>query len=159
MTPPIRNVDVPLNGPLDEWPMEALLTLVERGSLSDWRRIAISIDDLPWGPTARNIDAITSWGENAGVDDILRARLDAARSHAALAGRRRYADRIRALRKATGLSMREFAAEVGTSASRLSDYEHAKVSPTTDVLARIESVSERLSSPTAPVSREGLGRR
>jgi transcriptional regulator with XRE-family HTH domain len=31
---------------------------------------------------------------------------------------------------------------VGTSASRLSDYEHGKVAPTTDVLGRIEQVAQ-----------------
>ena len=159
MSPSLRNVDVSPDLPLDEWPMEALLTLVERGSLSDWRRIAVSIDDLPWGSIARNIDVITSWGEHPGVDDILRERLDSARTRAVLAGRRRYADRIRMLRHTTGLSMREFAAEVGTSASRLSDYEHAKVSPTTDVLARIEAVAERLGAPIPQPLQEELGRR
>ena len=34
--------------------------------------------------------------------------------------------------------MRKFAALAGTSASRLSDYENARVAPTTDALARLE---------------------
>ena len=42
-----------------------------------------------------------------------------------------------------GLSLRELAALAGTSASRLSDYENAKVAPTTDVLGRIEQVAEQ----------------
>ena len=32
------------------------------------------------------------------------------------------------------MTLRQFARAAGTSASRLSDYEHAKVAPTTDVL-------------------------
>jgi transcriptional regulator with XRE-family HTH domain len=36
--------------------------------------------------------------------------------------------------------MTKFARAAGTSASRLSDYENAKVSPTTDVLGRLSHV-------------------
>ncbi len=40
------------------------------------------------------------------------------------------------------MTLRQFAAAAGTSASRLSDYENAKVAPTTDVLARLGHVAE-----------------
>lgn len=39
--------------------------------------------------------------------------------------------------------MRELAAAAGTSAARISDYENARVAPTTDVLARLEDVLGR----------------
>jgi transcriptional regulator with XRE-family HTH domain len=38
------------------------------------------------------------------------------------------------------MTLRQFARAAGTSASRLSDYENAKVAPTTDVLARLSHV-------------------
>jgi len=38
------------------------------------------------------------------------------------------------------MTLRQYARAAGTSASRLSDYEHAKVAPTTDVLARLAHV-------------------
>ena len=53
-------------------------------------------------------------------------------------GRDRYAKAIREMRRSTGLSLRAFAALAGTSAARLSDYEHGRTSPTTEVLARLE---------------------
>jgi transcriptional regulator with XRE-family HTH domain len=40
------------------------------------------------------------------------------------------------------MTPRQFAAAAGTSASRLSDYENAKVAPTTDVLARLGYAAE-----------------
>ena len=68
----------------------------------------------------------------------MRRVVDDARKELTAAGRRRWADHIRAVRTATGLSMREFAALAGTSASRLSDYENGRVAPTTDALSRLE---------------------
>jgi ribosome-binding protein aMBF1 (putative translation factor) len=67
--------------------------------------------------------------------------------------RRTYARRLRAARRATGLSLRDFAAHVGTSASRLSDYENAKTAPTTDVVGRIERIAELLAARTHVAAR------
>ncbi|MGH8998552.1 MAG: helix-turn-helix domain-containing protein [Acidimicrobiia bacterium] len=53
-------------------------------------------------------------------------------------GRARWAEYVRSLRAGSGLSMRAFAALAGTSASRLSDDENGRVSPTTDALTRLE---------------------
>ncbi len=39
------------------------------------------------------------------------------------------------------MTLRQFARAAGTSASRLSDYENAKVAPTTDVLGRLSHVA------------------
>jgi hypothetical protein len=55
----------------------------------------------------------------------------------------RGAEQIRAWRAQTGLTLRQFAYAAGTSASRLSDYENAKVSPTTDVLGRLGHVAKQ----------------
>jgi len=56
-------------------------------------------------------------------------------------GRARYAAQIRGWRVQTGMTQRQFAAAAGTSPSRLSDYENAKVTPITDVLGRLERVA------------------
>jgi DNA-binding transcriptional regulator YiaG len=48
---------------------------------------------------------------------------------------------IRSWRTQTGMTLRQFARAAGTSPSRLSDYENAKVAPTTDVLARLNHVA------------------
>lgn len=67
-----------------------------------------------------------------GVDRILDRVLLRERERRTLVGRRRYADHLRSLRRAAGLSMRELAAAAGTSAAPISDYENARVAPTTD---------------------------
>jgi DNA-binding transcriptional regulator YiaG len=133
----IRNLDFDPTAPLDRWPAEAIQTLIDRGSLSDWRRLADAIRRDPWGPAARTTETVTAWGEHYGVDELLSNVIRHAREDLTLRGRSEYAAQIRSWRAHTGMTLREFARAAGTSASRLSDYEHAKVAPTTDVLGRL----------------------
>jgi DNA-binding transcriptional regulator YiaG len=138
-----RNVDVDQDAPLETWPAEAIEILVDRGSLSDWRRLATALTEDPWGPLARAVEEVIRLDSHYGVDRILERHLQRERERATLAGRRRYAERLRRLRQSAGLSMRQLAAAAGTSAARISDYENARVAPTTDVLARLEDVLNR----------------
>jgi DNA-binding transcriptional regulator YiaG len=139
-----RNVDVDPDAPVDRWPAEAIETVLDRGALSDWRRLAAAVRANPWGPAARAIESAAGAGDHYGVDPLLLGVIHAERRRVTAEIRGAYARRLRAARAATGLSLRDFAAHVGTSASRLSDYENGKTAPTTDVLGRIERVSERL---------------
>lgn len=143
MTISFRNVEVDETAPLDTWPPEAIEILVDRGNLSDWRRLAAALADDPWGPLARTVEEIISLDCHYGVDRILDRVLRRERERRTLSGRRRYADHLRGLRRAAGMTMRELAAAAGTSAARISDYENARVAPTTDVLARLEDVLGR----------------
>jgi DNA-binding transcriptional regulator YiaG len=111
--------------------------VIDRGSLSDWRRLADAIRRNPWGPAARTAETVVSWEEHYGVDALIERVIRRAREDVALAGRAEYAARIRAWRAQTEMTLRQFAKAAGTSASRLSDYENAKVAPTTDVLGRL----------------------
>jgi DNA-binding transcriptional regulator YiaG len=138
-----RNVDADPTAPPDEWPMEAVLTAVERGALADWRRMAEAVREDPWGRTARALLEIADWEDQSGVARTLATIVRDERERLTLQGRRRHAQRIRALRKATGLTLKEFARRAGTSPTRLSAYENARVSPTTDVLGRIEAAAMR----------------
>ena len=126
MTVQFRNLDFDSNAPVDQWPAEAIETVMDRGSLSDWRALAQAIRRNPWGPAARTAENVAGWDEHYGVD---------------LAGRAEYAARIRSWRTQTGMTQRQFARAAGTSPSRLSDYENANVAPTTDVLARLSHVA------------------
>ena len=138
-----RNVDVDSSAPPERWPAEAIETLLDRGSLSDWRRLREAIDRDPWGPVARVTENVVGWGEHYGVDALMSAAIRHAREDVTLRGRAEYAARIRCWREQTGMTLQQFARLAGTSASRLSDYENAKVAPTTDVLARLEHVADR----------------
>jgi DNA-binding transcriptional regulator YiaG len=136
-----RNVDFDRALALDEWPAEAIETLIDRGSLADWRLLVAAIRRSPWGPAARTAETVAGWGEHYGVDALLERAIGDARADVTQAGRAHYAAQIRAWRAQTGMTLRQFAAAAGTSASRLSDYEHAKVAPTTDVLGRLYRVA------------------
>lgn len=138
----LRNVDADLDAPVDTWPAEAIEILLDRGSLSDWRRLSAAIRANPWGPAARTVQNVASWDEHYGVDALMAEVIRDARSQLDKAARQRYAAHIRRWRKETGLSLRAFAQLVGTSASRLSDYERGKVAPTSDVLGRIEQLAQ-----------------
>ncbi|HEY7952549.1 MAG TPA: helix-turn-helix transcriptional regulator [Solirubrobacteraceae bacterium] len=141
MTVRFRNLDFDQAAPLDEWPAEAIETVIDRGMLSDWRRLAEAIRQNPWGPAARTAETVVAWGEHYGVDALIANVIRHAREDVALKGRAAYAAQIRSWRAQTGMTLRQFARAAGTSASRLSDYEHAKVAPTTDVLGRLHHVA------------------
>lgn len=137
----LRNLDLDPGVPLDRWPAEAIETLIDRGGLSGWRRLAQAIRRNPWGPAARTAENVIAWGEHYGVDALLASVIRRAREDVARRGRIEYAEKIRSWRRQTGMTLREFALAAGTSASRLSDYENAKVAATTDVLGRLRHVA------------------
>jgi DNA-binding transcriptional regulator YiaG len=140
MTMQFRNLDFDATQPMDQWPAEAIETLIDRGSLSDWRQLAATIRHNPWGPAARTVETIVAWGEHYGVDALMSRVILCSREEIAQRGRAEYAEQIRSWRTHSGMTLRAFARAAGTSASRLSDYENAKVAPTTDVLGRLHHV-------------------
>jgi DNA-binding transcriptional regulator YiaG len=148
MTIQFRNLDLDPTTPIDQWPAEAIETVIDRGSLSDWRQLAQAIRRNPWGPAARTTETVVSWGEHYGVDALMSGVIRHAREDITQRGRAAYAEEIRGWRTQSGMTLRQFARVAGTSASRLSDYENAKVAPTTDVLARLSHAAG-----TAPAER------
>lgn len=141
MTTRFRNLDFDSLIPLEQWPAEAIATVIDRGSLSDWRRLAREIRRNPWGSVARTAETVIAWEEHYGIDTLMGSVIRHAREDIALTGRAEYAAQIRSWRTQSGMTLRQFARAAGTSASRLSDYENAKVAPTTDVLARLSHVA------------------
>lgn len=137
-----RNVEIDVEAPVATWPAEALEIALDRGGLSDWRRLTHEIRRSPWGSVARTVEELARHGEHGGVGATMLRVVARARQDVVDRGRLRWAARLRARRAATGLSMRELATLAGTSASRLSDYENARVSPTTDALARLEHAAD-----------------
>lgn len=142
MTMTFRNIDFDSAAPMDQWPAEAIEAIIDRGSLSDWRRLARAIQLNPWGAAARTAEKVTSWDEHYGVDALIANVILRARERVTRRGRAEYAAQIRSWRAEVGMSLREFARLAGTSSSRLSDYENAKVAPTTDVLGRFRHLAE-----------------
>jgi len=122
--------------------------IIDRGSPSDWRQLAEAIRSNPWGSAARTTETVAGWGEHYGVDALMINVIRRARENVTLKGRAEYATQIRTWRTQTGMTLRQFARAAGTSASRLSDYENAKVAPTTDVLGRLSYVATAAGSLT-----------
>jgi DNA-binding XRE family transcriptional regulator len=143
VTVTFRNVDVDIDESPDSWPFEAILTVYERGVVSDWRHLVRTIRVSPWGPCARAVETITSWREHPGHDELFVLAIDRARSDYDIDSRQRFGERIRQARRSLGMSQRVFSSLIGTSAQRLSSYESGSVAPTTVVLGRIEQVTRR----------------
>jgi hypothetical protein len=140
-----RNLDASPHDPVESWPYEGLVTAIERGSLSDWRRIADAIGRAPWGSVARDIEEYAGYGQEVDTVALLLETVRRARLTAEQADRNEVTRRVRAALERSGLPARRFAAEVGTSASRLSTYRSGSVQPSAAMLLRIERESRRLS--------------
>jgi hypothetical protein len=56
VTVPFRNVDVDRNAPIEKMGFEAILAMVERGGILEWRRIVKAIREEPNGKVARELE-------------------------------------------------------------------------------------------------------
>lgn len=138
MTVDFRNVDADAADPVRTWPQEAILAALERGGLSQWRRIAAEIRQAPWGPVARAVEEILTYSRPYGVAGLMERAIAQARARAAESEVEEVAAKIRHLRAESGLGVGEFASLVGTSRSRMSTYLSGKVVPSAAMLVRME---------------------
>lgn len=138
-----RNVDASPADPVSRWPQEAIQTALERGGLSEWRRLAGAIQTEPWGPVARRVEEVLTYSRPYGVAPALERAIGQSREAVEAAEREAVAVEIRGLVAASGLSQAEFASRLGTSASRLSTYVSGKVTPSAALLLRMRHVAAR----------------
>lgn len=134
-----RNIDSTPDDPVSQWGFEGLLAAIERGSMQLWDRIAAEVREHPYGTVARLlekevIDAVSHEGER----ELFRQILLRARQRWEEDAKAEVANRLRSLMVRSGLNQRDFAAHLGTSASRLSTYLNGKVTPGADLLVRAE---------------------
>lgn len=92
----------------------------------------------PWGQVARRVERYLSYRESDGVTTLSSLAIERARRDAEQADRAEVATRVRDAVSRSGLTNREFARLVGTSASRLSTYLSGKVTPSAAMLVRID---------------------
>jgi DNA-binding transcriptional regulator YiaG len=137
-----RNVDVSPGDPVEQWPQEAIQTALERGGLSDWRRLAAAIRSEPWGSVTRHVEEVLTYSRPYGVTQTMERIIARARDAAEQAEREAVADEVVAIIRASGLTRAEFASRIGTSPSRLSTYATGKVTPSAALLIRMRSVAE-----------------
>ena len=137
-----RNVDASPRAPVSSWPVEAIQTALERGGLSDWRRLAAEIQDQPWGTLARQVEGVLTYSRPYGIAETMERVIARAREATEKREREAVAGEVRGLIRESGLSRAEFASRTGTSASRLSTYATGKVVPSAALLLRMRRVSE-----------------
>ncbi|MCH7233106.1 helix-turn-helix domain-containing protein [Glycomyces sp. L485] len=147
-----RNLNVSPGDPVELWPVEAVQTALERGSVRDWRRLIEVIDRDPWGKTARQVEHVLTYSRPYGVANLMERVLQSARAGAECAEREVVAGKIRQAIAASGLTRAEFASRIGTSVSRLSTYATGKVVPSAALMVRIERVAADASARKATTS-------
>lgn len=139
-----RNLDAAPSDPVESWPYEGIVAAIERGSLSDWQRLAAAIRASPWGSVARAIEAYAGYGDERAVADLLIRAISDAREAARRGEEQECARRVQQAIARSGHSARLFARECGTSAARMSTYVTGKVQPSAAMLIRIERLATAL---------------
>lgn len=138
-----RHLDVTPSDPVQAWPYEGIVAAIERGSLSDWRRLARAIRAEPWGRIARSVEEYARYGDEVEVVALLTTAVERARGARRDSEVAEVAARVRAAIARSGLFAKAFAAECGTSAARLSSYTRGRVIPSAALLIRFERRGER----------------
>jgi hypothetical protein len=136
-----RNVDVSPDDAVETWPVEAISTALERGSLRHWARIAAAVYNDPWGPVSRSLEEALTCVEPYGVAPGMRRVVEQGRARREHEEKQEVAAELRTLLARSGLSAAEFAGRLGTSASRLSTYLNAKVTPNAGLMVRARRVT------------------
>jgi DNA-binding transcriptional regulator YiaG len=149
MTLAFRNVTANPSDPVTVWPTEAVQAALERGDLEHWRRLTAEINRRPWGRTARQVEEVLRYSRPYGVAELMDSVIARARARAEDEERGTVAAEIRQAIADSGLTRAEFAARIGTSASRLSTYATGKVTPSATLMLRIRRLP---AEPSAPAS-------
>ncbi len=119
-----------------------MVTMIERGSITDWARLAEEFDHDPWGEVARQVEDYLAYEQPYGVAPLLRRAIAHARARAEAAERQQVAAQVRLLLEKSGLMPAQFARRIGTSRSRLSTYRSGTVTPLVALLVRMGKVAE-----------------
>lgn len=141
MTLVFRNVEAHPDDLVETWPFEAIATTLERGELCHWRRLAQAIRADPWGPVVRKVETAIEMYRPYGSGPLFTGVVERARADSVEYARAQAAALIRHMLSESGLSLRECARRLGTSASRLSTYARGLVMPGADMLWRIAAVT------------------
>jgi DNA-binding transcriptional regulator YiaG len=142
-----RNVEASPDGPVSDWPLEAVQIALERGDLSHWQRLGEAIRSRPWGKVAREVEEVLTYSRPYGIAEAMERAIARARATQEEAEREAVANEINQLIRNSGLSRREFASRIGTSASRLSTYATGKVTPSAALLVRMRRAVGRDAEP------------
>lgn len=141
--PRFRNIHATPDDPVAQWGFEGLLAAIERGGMRLWDRIAAELRRQPYGAVARLLeDEVINAVSHDGERELFRQVLARARRRSEQDAKVEVVKRLRSLLARSGLSQRDFAAQLGTSASRFSTYLNGKVTPGADLLIRAERIGK-----------------
>jgi len=147
-----RNVDAAPSDDVRTWPYEALVIAIDRGLVADWQPVFAEVRRSPWGRVARRVERYLAYREPDGVSTLFALAIKGARERAEKAERAEVAARVRDAVNRSGLTNRDFARLVGTSAPRLSTYLSGRVTPSAALLLRIERACSNRSVGAAGIS-------
>ncbi len=148
MTVRFRNVDAKPGDPVETWPYEAIVTAIERGTISDWLPLTGAIRSDPWGPVSRQVEDYLSYEHPYGVGPLLSRAIARARGAAHERARTAVAEEVTRLIARSGLTTAQLASRIGTSRSRLSTYRTGSVAPSATLLYRLRETVSRLTEGT-----------
>lgn len=121
-----RHLDFPPGTPVEDWPVAALIDVLERGDLADWKPIAEAVARNPLGPFAARIMEIVDRHPMYGTSPLWRAWIDRRRAQAEARTSPLPGTALATLRKKLGLTQVEIARRIGISQSDLSKLERRK---------------------------------
>lgn len=127
-TPTIRSTD-------------QLMDLVQHGNARRWRAALLPLIESPWGPYGEHVLGLAKGADLDVIAEILEECRKVYRHRQEQRERDAIAREIRRLVAISGLTQRQFAAQIGTSPSRLSTYVNGRVIPSAAMLLRIRRVA------------------
>lgn len=136
-----RNVDVPTDAPVEDWGFEGVLAAVDRGDLSDWRRLAAAVAGGPRGGFVDLLEEVLDAAEDVGAAAVLRGYIALTLQRQEQRERAAVAAELTSLWKASGLDQATYASRLGTSRSRLNTYLNGRTVPLATFLVRARELA------------------
>lgn len=128
-----RNISSSESDPVEQWGFEGILTAIDRGGLSQWRRIITAVQADPHGKVATEVDEAAQVAEDSGAAFIVARALRRAR----LTEKERFGEKFKALLDEAEMSQREAAEFLATSRPRVNSYCSGAVTPSAVVVDKL----------------------
>lgn len=121
-----RHLDYDPTAPLEAWPAAALVDLLERGDLDDWRPLAAAVTRDPDGPLAERLARLVDVYPMYGTSPLWRAFLQRCRVRARATAAGTGSQSLGSLRRTRGLTQAEVGQRLGLSQSDVSKLERRR---------------------------------